>query len=400
MRKCETCGNKIQAFKPRKRVEGKLVCDGCANGRRGLDEPRTPKSDPLASRKRASTPWDGESTRKWASTPWSRQATTTVTKARCPQCQREREIPHYMSVSKMRCPYDNTPMEGVWEDVKTSAGQLDEEARVARLMPFLEYGPNYNRNVKASMDDYFLWKERNLAAFAERALLQAEVRAGFITFEEFQAATAAIKDAARGDKGLEQWRKELNAPTRPCGACRHIRSNHEGPGNWGSCGSCDCVAFVPSAKDDPHPKSSARGDGDLEECPRCHQKFPNMTAHIMEDHMGYGRVAVADDIDSDWCAGCGHSKDAHPVAVGGNFVATSPALEGKGCNACGCMKYRDKPIGSATSMDEPETLACILPSGHIASADAYVNSLGIRLATDKAKALEIARKANGTRISD
>lgn len=69
---------------------------------------------------------------------------------------------------------------------------MSQQERRERLNHLTEFGPNYSRNVTASLSDFDLWAERGHESFAERALLTAEWRAGMMTFEEWQQATAAI----------------------------------------------------------------------------------------------------------------------------------------------------------------------------------------------------------------
>lgn len=65
--------------------------------------------------------------------------------------------------------------------------------RVAALEPMTHYGPSYSRGVAASLADSALFQARQETEAAERYLLQAELRAKVITFEEYQSLIAAIE---------------------------------------------------------------------------------------------------------------------------------------------------------------------------------------------------------------
>lgn len=58
--------------------------------------------------------------------------------------------------------------------------------RVSALQPLTQYGPSYNRNVSVALSDSAIFANRG----EEEA---AEMRAGLMSFEEWERATAALE---------------------------------------------------------------------------------------------------------------------------------------------------------------------------------------------------------------
>jgi hypothetical protein len=75
----------------------------------------------------------------------------------------------------------------------TYEARTDLLERLLALDSYCTYGPSYNQNVASSVSDSRLFLERGEHRAAERYLLTAEMRAGMMTFKEWERATAALE---------------------------------------------------------------------------------------------------------------------------------------------------------------------------------------------------------------
>ena len=61
------------------------------------------------------------------------------------------------------------------------------DQRLEVLEGFCKYGPDYNRNVAVAVSDHLLFAQRGDTKAAEHFLLLAEMRAGLMTWDEYES---------------------------------------------------------------------------------------------------------------------------------------------------------------------------------------------------------------------